>query len=89
MRVNGELLGTHGWAIKWAHPRALKSLLTPKLGMGAEKSLFEIAAKLFDIPQTEWSQIGEHRLSTSCVIIERPDRHCGDDLVQNYRCSIT
>ena len=27
------------------------------------------------------SQIGDHRLSTSCGVVERPDQHCGDDLV--------
>ena len=25
-------------------------------------------------------QIGDHRLSTSYVVVERPDHHCGDDL---------
>ena len=24
---------------------------------------------------------GDHRLSISCVVVERPDHHCGDDLV--------
>ena len=32
-------------------------------------------------PQTEGSQIGDNRLSTSCGVVERPDHHCGDDLV--------
>ena len=31
--------------------------------------------------QTNGSQIGDHRLSTSCRVVERPDHHCGDDLV--------
>ena len=33
------------------------------------------------VAQTEVSQIGDHRLSTSCGIVERPNHHCGDDLV--------
>ena len=32
------------------------------------------------VPQTEGSQIGDHRLSTSCEVVERPHHHCGDDL---------
>ena len=37
-------------------------------------------------------QIGDHRLSISCAVVERPDHHCGDDLVeicwwQNYELS--
>ena len=31
--------------------------------------------------QTKVSQIGDHGLSTSCGVAERPDRHCGDNLV--------
>ena len=31
--------------------------------------------------QTEGLQIGDHRLSTSCWVVQRPDHHCGDDLV--------
>ena len=31
--------------------------------------------------QTEGSQIGDHRLSISCGVVERPDHRCGDDLV--------
>ena len=30
------------------------------------------------VPQTEGSQIGDHG---SCGIVERPDQHCGDDLM--------
>ena len=33
------------------------------------------------VPQTDGLQIGDHRLSISCVVVERPDHHCGDDLV--------
>ena len=33
------------------------------------------------VPQTEGAQIGDHRLSTSCEVVERSDYHCGDDLV--------
>ena len=29
----------------------------------------------------EGSQIGDHRLSISCGIVEQPDQHCGDGLV--------
>ena len=32
------------------------------------------------VPQTEGLQIGDHRLSTLCGVVERPDRHCGDNL---------
>ena len=32
-------------------------------------------------PQTEGSQIDDHRLSMSCGVVERADHHCGDDLV--------
>ena len=31
--------------------------------------------------KTMGSQIGDHGLSTSCGVVERPDSHCGDDLV--------
>ena len=31
--------------------------------------------------QTEGSQIGDHRLSTSCAVVEGLNHHCGDDLV--------
>ena len=34
------------------------------------------------VPQTEGLQIGDHRLSTSYGVVERPDHHCGDDLVR-------
>ena len=33
------------------------------------------------IPQTKGLQIGDHRLSISCAVGERPDHLCGDDLV--------
>ena len=35
------------------------------------------------VPQTEGLQIGDHRLSISCAVVERPDHHWpfGDDLV--------
>ena len=33
------------------------------------------------VSQTEGLQIGDHRLSTSCGVVDRPDHHCGDDLV--------
>ena len=32
------------------------------------------------LPQTEWLEIGDHTLSI-CAVVERPDHHCGDDLV--------
>ena len=32
------------------------------------------------VPQTEELQIGDHRLSTSCGVVEWSDHHCGDDL---------
>ena len=35
--------------------------------------------------QTEGPQIGDHRWSTSCGVVERPDHHCGDDLVFNLK----
>ena len=31
--------------------------------------------------QIEGLQNGDHSLSTSCGVVERPDNHCGDDLV--------
>ena len=31
--------------------------------------------------KTEGFQIGDHRLSTWCGVVEWPDHHCGDDLV--------
>ena len=34
------------------------------------------------VPQTEALQIGDHKLSISCGVVERPDHHCGDDLVE-------
>ena len=37
------------------------------------------------IPKTEGLQIGDHRLSSSCGVVERPDHPCGDDLV-GYCC---
>ena len=33
------------------------------------------------VHQTEGLQIGDHILSISCAVVERPDHHCGDDLV--------
>ena len=33
------------------------------------------------IPQMDGLQIGHHRLSTSCGVIERPDHHYSDDIV--------
>ena len=33
------------------------------------------------VPQTEGLQIGDHRLSTSCGVVKRPNHQCGDDLV--------
>ena len=33
------------------------------------------------VPLRNCSQIGNYRLSTSCGVVERPDHHCGDDLV--------
>ena len=33
------------------------------------------------VPQINGSQIFDRRLSTSCRVVERPDHHCGDDLV--------
>ena len=35
------------------------------------------------VPQIEGSHIGDHILSTSCGVVERPDHHCGNDLVIN------
>ena len=32
------------------------------------------------VPQTDGLQIGDHRLSISCAVVERLDHHCGDDL---------
>ena len=32
-------------------------------------------------PKTEGLQIGDHRLNTSCGVVEWPDHHRGDDLV--------
>ena len=34
-----------------------------------------------NVPKTDVSQIGDHRLNTQCGVVERPDHHCGDDLV--------
>ena len=34
------------------------------------------------VPETEVSQIGDHRLSTPCEVVERLDHHCGDDHIQ-------
>ena len=42
-------------------------LLTPK--PGGQKA-----------PLWNCSQIGDHRLSTSCGVVEQPNHHCGDDL---------
>ena len=39
------------------------------------------------VPQTQGLQIDDHRLSTSCTVVERPDHHCGDDLV--FNCSMS
>ena len=36
------------------------------------------------VPQIEGLHIGDHRLSILCVVVERPDHHCGDDLVYQY-----
>ena len=44
--------------------------LTPQTGGGDRK-----------IPLWNCSQIGDHRLSTTCGVVERPDHHCGYDLV--------
>ena len=33
------------------------------------------------VPQLEGSQYSDHRLSTSRGVVDRPDHHCGDDLV--------
>ena len=33
------------------------------------------------VSQTERLQIGDHRLSTTCGVVERPGHHSGDDLV--------
>ena len=33
------------------------------------------------VPQIEGLQIGDHRLSISCAVVEWPDHLCGDDLV--------
>ena len=33
-------------------------------------------------PQTKGCQIGDHRLSKLCGVVERPDHHCDDDLVR-------
>ena len=31
------------------------------------------------VAQTEGLQIGDHKLSIACGVVERPDHHCGDD----------
>ena len=36
------------------------------------------------VPQTVGSQIGNHRSSTSCGVVERPDHHYGEDLVNTF-----
>ena len=35
------------------------------------------------VPLWNCSQIANHRLSTSCGVVERPDHHCVDDLVKD------
>ena len=35
-------------------------------------------------PQTEWLQIGDNRLSTSCGVVDRPDSHYGYDHVELF-----
>ena len=37
------------------------------------------------VPLWNCSQIGNHILSTSRGVVERPDHHCGDDLVPHPR----
>ena len=37
------------------------------------------------VHQTVGLQIGDHRFSASCGVVERPDHHCGDDLVDLAR----
>ena len=39
----------------------------------------------YTYPQTVGLQIADHGLSTSCGVVERPDHHCGDDLVIMWR----
>ena len=34
------------------------------------------------VPLRNCSQIGDHKLNTSCGVVDRPDHHCGDDLVE-------
>ena len=36
------------------------------------------------VPETEGLQIGGHILSISCGVVERPDHHCGYDLVNVF-----
>ena len=107
MCVNGELIGSHGRTIEWAHPRPHVTPNT-QTGEGGEKCPFEITAirlvldlirqsmggtgntwagyefvyPLPFVPQPEGSQIGDHRLRTSCGVVERPDHHYGDDCVR-------
>ena len=49
--------------------------------IGIHQRATELAHSRPHVPQTEGSQIGNHRLSTSWGVVERLDHHCGDDLV--------
>ena len=53
----------------------------PYVSWGANRAGYRMSSSLSSRPQTEGSQIGDHRLSTACGVVERPDHHCGDDLV--------
>ena len=41
----------------------------------------ECAYPRHHVHQTDGPQISDRRLSTSCGVVDRPDHHCGDDLV--------
>ena len=44
-------------------------------------AVYRMSSSRSPLTQTEWSQIGDNRLTTSCGFVERPDHHCGDNLV--------
>ena len=66
-----------------------------RIGGGGQKLTLELRPNEDDLPnvpilvphrpQTERLQIGDHWLSTSCEVVERPDHHCDDDLVKFIR----
>ena len=93
--VNGELVDIHGPAVECAYPRprfprkpqigGLKSLLF-KLQPNGRAQFLNTLAACEVIPWTivqlsPKPQMSEHRSSTICAVVERPDHHYGDDLV--------